>query len=481
MLCSCAVGGPVRGVTFSVDGALVFSSLGSAIIVHARASGAELLVVRPFPRSGSAVHGVRVVPRLDSDDPSSLTLLVFGGKSVSVVELARGGDVVAPTLALRALRAQPTQRDWILDAIALRSATTAGTALLGFSDNGVAACALATMAPFRRVQCGVRCMLRSMALVVSADDGRILVAGGTMTNEVLLWAVPTMSAGDARASAPALERVDDVQRLAGHDGTVYGVSWAPGGAAVCSVSDDRTARLWAPAEDAHDSADSGGDRGNGSAATAIMPPRKRKRGRTSATLQRAFVERWSRFGHSSRLWSCTFARSTRGDVVLTTSEDATCRVWLLLSGECIAVLRGHVGKHVWSISATSTATPRTAIVATGGGDGAVKLWSLEAHVAAAAAGAPGAGVRAAAGVALQRLHRASQHTLPLLDGAETAPRSAGGARDRSTEYVQCAQLAPDGARATLATSGALLAIDAPLGEQGEFIIPLHFVRILLTI
>ena len=297
-------------------------------------------------------------------------------------------------------------------------------------------------------------MLRSMALVVSADDGRVLVAGGTMTNEVLLWAVPTMAAGGARASAaaqasaPPLERVDDVQRLAGHDGTVYGVAWAPGGAAVCSVSDDRTARLWAPAAgDARDGGDSGGE---GSAAEAVMPPRKRKRGRTSATLQLAFVERWSRFGHSSRLWSCTFARTTRGDVVLTTSEDASCRVWLLQSGECVAILRGHVGKHVWSVGATSAATPRTAIVATGGGDGAVKLWSLEAHLAAAV----GAAEESA-------LHRASQHTLPLLAEAETAPRSVGGTRDRSTEYVQCAALSADGARAALATSGALLASAAP--------------------
>ena len=443
---SVILGGPVRTVSFSPDGTLVFSSLGSAMVVHALMSGAELLVVRPFPRSGSAVHGVRVAPRLDGDAASTLRLVVFGGKSVSAVELnCSDAAAASPTVALVDLRPLPTQRDWILDALLLRAAEFAGAppvAYLGFADNVVDVCALPSLALRRRVRCGVRCMLRSMSLVVSAEDGRVLIAGGTMTNEVLLWAVPDAAAASGvalsdDAAAVGAERVDDVQRLGGHDGTVYCVAWAPGGSAVCSGSDDRTVRLWAPARVGSDDGGEEEDSPN--------PPRKRPR--TSATLRRSFVQQWSKFGHSSRLWSCCFARSTVGDLALTTSEDACCRAWSVESGECVAILRGHVGKHAWCVSSCATASAATAIVATGGGDGCVKLWSLEAHLIQR---------QSSGSFALGALCRASQRTLPLLAAAETAPRSAGGRRDTSTEYVQVAALSPTGADATLVTSGCIL-------------------------
>ncbi|RCH99551.1 WD repeat-containing protein 6, partial [Rhizopus stolonifer] len=87
------------------------------------------------------------------------------------------------------------------------------------------------------------------------------------------------------------------------------------------------------------------------------------------------------FGHTARVWDCQFVN----EHLISISEDATCRVWrntLLLqpgdtddnqeNNDCIACWEGHVSKNVWSCAIN----PDNKVVATGGQDSGIRLWSL---------------------------------------------------------------------------------------------------------
>ncbi|KAI7865336.1 WD40-repeat-containing domain protein [Spinellus fusiger] len=85
------------------------------------------------------------------------------------------------------------------------------------------------------------------------------------------------------------------------------------------------------------------------------------------------------FGHTARVWDCQFV----DDYLVSISEDSTCRVWKngLIKNEqeeeasdadCLACWEGHVGKNVWSCAIS----PEHKMVATGGQDSGIRLWSL---------------------------------------------------------------------------------------------------------
>jgi len=143
-----------------------------------------------------------------------------------------------------------------------------------------------------------------------------------------------------RGWVPGSRPGDSGDHNSSHDETregATGVRW------LCSAAEDRTFRLWRIELDDGSSL--------GSAATVPS-------GRCVL----------SSYGHAGRLWDAHVA----GPFVVTTSQDATCRVWCRHTGRCLAVLRGHSGKHVWC----AAIDPTCAWLATGGNDGAVKLWPL---------------------------------------------------------------------------------------------------------
>ncbi|KAI9018667.1 WD40-repeat-containing domain protein [Phycomyces nitens] len=114
---------------------------------------------------------------------------------------------------------------------------------------------------------------------------------------------------------------------------------------LVSVSDDRTIRVWPLVEDS----------------TGRIP-------------NPCII-----FGHTARVWDCQFV----DEYLVSISEDLTCRVWKngLLAGkdeentsdvDCLACWEGHVGKNVWSCAIS----PEHKMVATGGQDSGIRLWSL---------------------------------------------------------------------------------------------------------
>ncbi|KAK3848644.1 MAG: WD40-repeat-containing domain protein [Linnemannia gamsii] len=160
-------------------------------------------------------------------------------------------------------------------------------------------------------------------------------ASGTVFCHALLWKVHH----DGEIEAPV------VTSLIGHEGILFGIRWNDDGKAVCTVSDDRSIRIW-----------------------NITDPTN--------------ITHTTHFGHTARVWDCQIV----GPYLISISEDASCRVWrnpLLANAadiddtsDCLACWEGHEGKSAWGVAVSDHG-----VVATGGGDGGIHLWRLDSIVA----------------------------------------------------------------------------------------------------
>ena len=166
--------------------------------------------------------------------------------------------------------------------------------------------------------CFAKCLLYSMAFYLNKSDD-LIVASGTVFGDIIIWNPKTMR---------------DTITLRGHAGSIFGVKFSEDGTRLCSISDDRTLRLW-----------------NLETKTCI----------------------WTRFGHKARIWDVTFLGKDR---IATVSEDSTCRVWRRKDGECVSTWTGHCGYHAWSVASDEMGT----FVVSGGSDGAVRSWDISGDV-----------------------------------------------------------------------------------------------------
>ncbi|CAG8525087.1 2486_t:CDS:10, partial [Diversispora eburnea] len=182
------------------------------------------------------------------------------------------------------------------------------------------------------VQCEERCILYS-ARFFGDNRNDLVLASGTVFNQVLLWKI--ISKNEQHEQQGVVRFSDD-------------------GKLVASVSDDRTIRLW----------------------------------QTDASNDMYSDKPLVLYGHMARIWDCYIT----DNYLISISEDSTCRVWKnsftnnsnknnnddegdisdVSDVDCLACWEGHVGKNVWSLAIN----PSRKIVATGGGDSGLRLWSL---------------------------------------------------------------------------------------------------------
>lgn len=224
----------------------------------------------------------------------------------------------------------------------------------------------------RKVQCAERCILYSLAFHGRSMD-ELVVASGTVFQQVLLW-----NPMDSERDASGAEVAAPAQRLHSHDGVIFKLQWSVDASMLVSVSDDRTVQLWSnrPSDTFPTKSTDRSQNGwlqNTTDSAAIMSGLQdeapwQDRQTLLASKYRAVFRAW---GHSARLWDVKFCSIG----LATTSEDALCKVWDL-AGNCVATLQGHMGRHVWRLAVH----PSRSMLATGGGDGAVKLWDLDHQI-----------------------------------------------------------------------------------------------------
>lgn len=285
-------------------------------------------------------------------------------------------------------------------------------------------------------------------------DGSVLVAGGTVFGEILVWTC-RVDSGEYRV----------LHVLTGHEGSIFGVDIsdevALGGTTLrllASCSDDRTIRVW----------NVGGTAGEGARALAEEYLHEaRETGFGSSAAERSSEEGPPEeqiavaMGHLSRIWHVKFPPLPAGQLssvipLYSFGEDSTAQLWELdLAGfqdqgsttlSHRATFANHDGKHIWS-SAISSGRYGASSVATGGADGKIALIEerrlcLDGSGSIKRDGAPS-------------LMPISHETLPLLD----SPRDEGKkAQKRGDVLSRYAFITEDTLLATTRTGKLLTAV-----------------------
>eukprot|EP00750_Incisomonas_marina_P021579 INCI456.1.p1 GENE.INCI456.1~~INCI456.1.p1 ORF type:complete len:980 (-),score=115.39 INCI456.1:580-3519(-) len=408
-----AVVGAVTALSFAERGTVILVGTASTIVAFSTGTGRRLWRVQPFER-GEVIHGI-IVRQTESESESVLAeggkafaphgevgesgsetealVLVFADKRFALLS-RQGSSWQNPPCKVRtelrdgARIASGLERaDRIICAsflgfpeVAPTPATTMPVAghsakpdfAMGFFHNFVE-----LWRPTVRGTDGVngdrsehagltlvgtckgptRCLVYSMDILRYMADETALtcrVASGTIFSDIVLWRA------NFRTGVGSV-----LHRLVGHNGVIFSARWSSDGRKIASVSDDRTVRLWAQQQ-------LPGDLRPPSPSKTLPTRSPSNSPAQSSERSEQFECQFASFGHRARVWDVRFIEG-QGQLV-TVSEDATAKLWDEATGACLSTIVGHAPKNVWSIAVTRVVGGR-AVVATGGADGSVKIWS----------------------------------------------------------------------------------------------------------
>ena len=351
------------------------------------------------------IHGIVCHPYNQGNNITSscITVLVWGGRYVSMIELVLSHDSNSTEkVHMNALPYPVDTGDWILDACFINPDTDeshgASTSIWAFLVNAhnnvlmLQVIMLATpgesMKPIiKALTSGPPSMLYS-AHIFATNAGSVLIAAGTFFGEIILW---SLIPGPYDMSQSVLHRI-----FRGHQGSVFGVQISEkseNGAfqrLLASCSDDRTIRIWdisqlnswLRADEANLELESGLDAKTSEAGSVY-----------SVAVG---------MGHASRIWGLRFLGQRNGYWgLISYGEDATAQTWLFCpkpSDEAVPpksrhsvfelqhlkTYRYHSGKNIHAIAIFKD-SPDSCLIADGGADGqitsyyvAVKELGLEA-------------------------------------------------------------------------------------------------------
>ncbi|CAL1526106.1 unnamed protein product [Lymnaea stagnalis] len=281
--------------------------------------------------NGATVHGLKRGPGKESSE----LVCVFGSKQARVILI----NITETDCTLSALTNILHVEDWIWDAHWLSGETDDGYIVLALAHNSVLKWKWKSNEITDRRECTEKCLLYCAYFIGRTWDGLVLAAG-TVFNQVVLWPV----AGQCQVNASKQEPVEVVHVLSGHKGVIFSIDYHVGHQRICSVSDDRSIRLW----------------------QLTFP----------STSSNSSVPDWSSvnsnlmlslFGHSARVWDVILM----SDCFASVGEDATCLIWDY-EGNIINKLKGHKGRSIWSLAITEDEL----FVLTGGGDASIRRWEV---------------------------------------------------------------------------------------------------------
>ncbi|KEZ46022.1 hypothetical protein SAPIO_CDS1430 [Scedosporium apiospermum] len=330
-----------------------------------------------------SIHGIHV---------SSGSVLIWGSRSVTVCSVETIAAALGAAQATNRELAQAEAPDWIYD----------GRISPVDPNSGVLVTAHNEVVPISWVDTPSQggptisfgeAVSPSRPILYSAhlkwlSPGCILVAGGTVFGEILVWTCRSDDAG--RRTCEVLHV------LSGHEGSIFGVhisdeiQLADGGPLrlLASCSDDRTIRVW----DVSDASSSAGEASG--ASTTDLLHEARETGFGSAGIDEGKGVKapiTMAMGHISRIWHVEFPPLTTEKLPTTVlplysfGEDSTSQRWELdlthfqrgAGGETGRLINkdifsNHDGKHIWA-AALMLNDDQSHLIATGGADGKVAL------------------------------------------------------------------------------------------------------------
>ncbi|XP_013403103.1 WD repeat-containing protein 6 [Lingula anatina] len=309
----------------------------------------------------AVVHGIQIEKR---------TTCVFGQKSCRVLQISGEEDYM---LRLDKLTDVCELEDWIWDVAWVSNGKSTLTLALALGHNVVLHWDWQRNTILHRVKCEEKCILYS-ARFIGHTWSDLVLAAGTVFNQVVLWPVCGQQNKEGHQKV--------IHRLSGHEGVIFSIAFSYHNMCLCSVSDDRSIRIWQLCvipegqTDGRLSLNSEGPTGaavdqNSKRCTdgnLTMPGHFRKKEIPMDVWCRMQYElKHVMYGHSARVWDVKLLR----ELLVTVGEDSTCLVWNY-EGQVLQKFKGHKGKSIWSLAVNET----DSLVATGGGDCSVRLWHL---------------------------------------------------------------------------------------------------------
>ncbi|XP_071793458.1 tRNA (34-2'-O)-methyltransferase regulator WDR6-like [Asterias amurensis] len=253
---------------------------------------------------------------------------VFGQKAVCIIHLD-----LEENIRIKTLCDTPEFPDWILDVSFLShetSETSSNCLGIVLAHNSVMLWDWELKVCIEHVHCAENCILYSAKILGDTWQG-MTVCAGTVFNQVVLWT--------PREEKDSMGRVQVSRRLIGHQGVIFNMSYHHKRNLLCSVSDDRSIRLW------HLDLES--------------IPRVQ-----SDDAQKVL------YGHSARVWDAKIL----DDTIVSVGEDAVCCVWNN-DGDIIHRFSGHKGRSIWSLAVHEDQKT----IVTGGGDSSIRMWSIASN------------------------------------------------------------------------------------------------------
>ncbi|KAL2345522.1 hypothetical protein Fmac_006807 [Flemingia macrophylla] len=322
---------------------ILLAGLGSEITVYN-------LEVNKRVRSFSVFEGVRV-HGIASSFPHDTLVAVFGETRVKLFSFAF--DSVSGSAELTLVHLLPKFGHWVLDVCFLKGCLPCHNVeshflAVGCSDNAVHIWDISNSILVFKVQSPVRCLLYSMRLW--GHNLEVLrIASGTIFNEIIVWKVApqynkssshlenhdhrSISSSNGCQLKEQLYEAIHVCKLIGHEGSIFRIAWSSCGSKLVSVSDDRSARIWAVPIEWKQSL-------NHDPVALVL------------------------FGHNARVWDCCIS----DNLLVTVSEDCTCRIWGV-DGKQLQVIKEHIGRGIWRC----LYDPISSLLITAGFDSAIKV------------------------------------------------------------------------------------------------------------
>ncbi|KAL1918325.1 uncharacterized protein VTP21DRAFT_2985 [Calcarisporiella thermophila] len=328
-LCKRFFAGPVTCLAFH-DEAILLAGHGPYLKAYHAPTGR--LMAKCLALENARIHRIVLGNVVHAEGKDTRLTALYGSKLIQVlyVHVSRC-EGECPRVSFELEKRIGPLKDWIMDVQWLyeKEGEEPTELAVAFAHNTVEIIDRRARSLYR-VQCQEHCILYA-ARFFGRHRKELILAAGTVFNEVHVWRVMEQ---DSHGEGTIWKR------YLGHEGVIFGVRFSADGKMLSSVSDDRTIRIW--------------------------------------RLEEKDTKPLVLWGHMARVWDCHFADK----YLVSISEDTSCRVWkntlldenseVASTTDCLECWEGHAGKSVWSVAIS----PSNRIVATGGGDSGIRLWSL---------------------------------------------------------------------------------------------------------
>ncbi|PWA96476.1 transducin family protein / WD-40 repeat family protein [Artemisia annua] len=398
---------------------LLLAGTGSELLFYDLTNSQMIASFQVF--NGIRVHGITLLT--SSNSSRAYTVAVFGERKLKLFKF----DIELPLVSLVSVESLPSFGHWILDVCFVKDCASEASRFLavGCTDNSVYFWDTVESRISYEVRSPDKCLLYTMRMWGDKIDS-LHVASGTIFNEIIVWKVVRGDIASFLGSSAKDSEIDvcdrpyqavPVCRLAGHEGSIFRITWSLDGSKLVSVSDDRSARIWEVGTGQRDLAD-------GAEVTVS---------RSSGPVL---------FGHSARVWDCCMSDS----VIVTVGEDCTCRVWGL-DGTQLKVIKEHIGRGVWRC----LYDPVSHLLVTAGFDSAIKVHQLHSSLSMGSEGCNG----------VEDPDKKQTFALEIPNSKRTA------LMDSKSEYVRCMHFASEDTLYVATNNGVLYL--AKISDTGDVV------------